>query len=171
MGLAHKRTRPRFKLVFLRNPIDRYLSCYYFWTRSKYVHANVDACDMTLEESLESNRLQFTDNLMTKALASLGAERDYSVPACSADFMKAFDTLKTMHFIGFVEHMHLSCAILASLLRFPMPVLPAWNVNDKYPGKKECDKSIVRKIMQKNIYDLELYNNAMDFFYMQAAEK
>ncbi len=169
-AVAHERTGPRFKMAFLRDPIDRYLSCYYFWTRSKYVNAHVDACDISLEESLESDRLQFTDNLMTKSLASLGKERDYSLAANSEDFMVAFENVKKMQFVGVVEQMHLSCAILAALLGYSMPVLPAWNVNDKYPRKNECDQKIVKKIIKKNIYDLELYNVALDFFYLQAAE-
>ncbi len=167
---AHKRTGPRFQMVFMRNPIDRYLSCYYFWTRSKYVNAHVDACNLSLEESLECDRLQFTDNLMTKSLASLGKQRDYSIKANAEDFKAAFENLKQMQFIGIFEHLHLSCSILADVLGYPMPVLPAWNVNDKYPGKNECDKIIVRKIMTKNIYDLELYNAALNLFYLQAAE-
>lgn len=169
-GLAHKRSMPRFTMTFLRDPVDRYLSCYYFWTRSNYVNAHIEECNMSIEEALDCNTLRFTDNIMTKTFASLGADRDYLKPATHKDFTQAFANLRQMDFIGFVEDMRLSCALLASILGFTFSVLPAWNVNTKYPDKTECGKTVVRKVMLKNIYDLELVGHARDLFKLQVSE-
>lgn len=167
---VHARSAPRFTLTFLRNPVDRYLSCYYFWTRSKFVNSHVEQCDLSLEETLDGDNLKFADNIMTKALASLGAERDYSIPATSKDLLEAFANLKKMDFIGLVEELRLSCAMLANKLDFAPGVLPAWNVNTPYPGKAEHDKTLIRKIMLKNIYDMELYNHAKELFVKEISE-
>lgn len=168
--LTDTRPNERFSMTFLRNPIDRYISCYYFLSRSKYVNKHVEEYDMSIEEAMESGHPRFSDNIMTKTLASLGTPRDYAKPASSEDFMKAVAALEQFDFIGIQEEFDLSCALLTHLLGVAPPVLVKWNVNNKYPGRQELGSEIVRRISFKNMYDLELFSIATEMFHARLAE-
>ncbi len=167
---VHCRTLPRFTMTFFRNPIDRYISCYYFLSRSKFVNTHVASYNLSFEEAIKSNNPKFSDNIITKALASLGSYRDYTTPATPDDFKHAIENLKKMNFIGIVEEFNISCALLAHMLNMKLPTLTKWNVNEKYPSKHDLDRKLVQRVQMKNIYDLQLFDIALQIFDVQRAQ-
>jgi len=167
---AHDRAQPRATMTFLRHPVDRYLSCYHFLTRSNYVQTRVKQFDMTLEQSLESDEPRLADNVMTKALASLGAPRDYTAPARPEDLALAVRHLRQFDFTGLLHEFETSYALLAWKFGFAPGVITRWNVNRKYPQRDELDRELARRITRRNIYDMELYNFGLELFRLQVAE-
>lgn len=168
--MAHSRSFDRFTFTFLRNPIDRYISCYFFLSRSNYVNKFVQEYTITLEQSLSCGNPKFADNIMTKILASLGSNRDYNKNATSEDFKIAIKNLRKMDFIGISEEFKLSFALLADKLNMNASTLGKWNVNKKYPKKEEIDPKIIQKIRLKNLYDLEIFHLATEIFKLQLSE-
>lgn len=168
--LAHQRTQPRSKMTFLRHPVDRYLSCYYFLLRSNYVQTRVGAFDMSLEQSLDADEPRLADNMMTKALSSLGEPRDYTQPATPKDLTLAAKRLQEFDMVGLSDEFETSYALLAWTFGFTPATITRWNVNQKYPGREALPPELLRKITRKNIFDMELYNFGRDIFRLRLAE-
>jgi len=166
----HARPGPRTRIVFLRHPADRAVSCYHFIRDSRFVRARVGAFDLSLAEALESGDPRMADNMMTKVLASLGAPRDYAAPATPADLKLAVRHLAEMDLIGIMEDFDLSYALAAAKLGFdPVPVVK-WNVNPKRDRTEDIPKEALALIVRKNVFDFELYELARTMFQSRVAE-
>ncbi|MCM1565820.1 MAG: sulfotransferase family protein [Dehalobacter sp.] len=168
--LAEQRSLPRAKMTFLRHPVDRYLSCYYFIRRSHYVQKHVGSFDLDLEQALSCDDRRLAGNMMTKVLSSLGTARDYREPATKQDLLQAVENLKAMDFIGLVEEFDLSYALLAHEFGFVPPCVTKWNVNAKYEGRNEISPKLERQIRIKNLFDYELYQFAVELFRARVVE-
>ncbi len=168
--LAKQRTGARITMTYLRHPVDRFLSCFYFISRSHYVQTHVGAFTADLEAALDSGDPRLSGNMMTKALASLGGERDYTRPAKAKDLALAARNLEALDFVGLVEEFNVSHVMLAWTLGFTPSVITKWNVNRKYPGRDELPRALAKKIMVLNVYDYEIYNLARDLFRARVAD-
>ncbi|WP_461208895.1 sulfotransferase family 2 domain-containing protein [Desulfocurvus sp. DL9XJH121] len=161
---ALARTGPRSAMTFLRHPVERFLSCYYFITQSNYVQTRVGRFDLSLPEALGCNDPRLARNMMTKALASLGRPRDYAAPADRADLDRALDNLEAMDFVGLAEEFAWSYALLALTFGFEPPPITSWNVNASRPGAADLDPALVERIMADNALDLALYAHGVKLF-------
>lgn len=154
--------RPRAaNVTFLREPVDRYVSEYCF-REGEYRSMDID-----LEDTLALDPLRhlMVDNLQTKILASMGAPRDYSVPATQADLDTAKGNLLRHFSFGLVEHYDESCRRIAQRLGVVLAEeARVMNANARRKRLDELPAELLERIELHNLYDLDLFDFAMTLF-------
>lgn len=162
--IAHARSSNPFKIIYLRNPLERIVSHYYFLTQSNYVKKYVKDYDMKFEEAIFGKEKILYDNLSTKILSSLGKVRDYSKMATKKDFDIAINNINSINHVGIVEYFNESCAILSYFLKFHPPDIDKWNVNQNNPGKNSLSTDISSRLLKLNFFDNKIYEYALSIF-------
>jgi len=168
--LIAKRPLKKTRMVFLRHPVDRVVSCYHFIRDSRFVRNRVGAFDASLSEALESSDPRMSANMMTKVLASLGAPRDYAVPVGPDDLKLAIANLGKIDLLGLLEEFDLSYAMVADHFGFVPPPIAKWNVNPASGKAHDLPKEVLAAIVRKNVFDFELYEFGRTLFFSRAAD-
>lgn len=167
---VHARGGRPLRMTFLRNPVERWLSCYYFLRRSRHIQRHVGRFELSVEEALLSGDARLCDNMMTKAVASLGEPRDYVAPADGADLAAAVENLGRLDVVGLSERFEVSYAMVCHALGVaPVPV-KRWNVNPGNAGRGGLSAATLRAVTRHNLYDAELYLYAAKLFEARLAE-
>jgi hypothetical protein len=150
------------KVVFLRDPVERYLSDYDF----NRVH--LDPLGVGLEDTLEGDvRVHLlVDNLQVKVAASLGSPRDYTAPATQADLERAkYNLLKGLDFVGLVECFEAACDMCLRQAGLEAAgEVPRVNARPRRKGRDDLAPDILQKVELKNLLDLDLYHFAASLF-------
>jgi len=162
-----KNFRDRYCIVFLRNPVDRFISQFYFykhnidWPSDHFVE---DAKEMDLASYIEKYKgkhilnfwnLQtfflngFIDNRLT--------EKEY------LDIAK--NNLSKVNFIGISEYFADSLDLLCYDCSWP-PVqeIPHANASSKRPLLKDIESGIFEQIKEMSYLDIELYEYGLELF-------
>jgi hypothetical protein len=176
----------RFLLTFLRDPVKRVLSLYYFWrsydlrrVAPSETHKGIEcACERPLLEFLRAREPMvqtMIDNAYVRRLTGLG----YFDPAADAlaedpegALRRALQALDDFGFVGLTERMDESLAVLGSLLEFTPPASsPQVNVssaNETGPwsrfravAREPVTKAIEQELARLTRLDRVVYEAAM----------
>lgn len=151
-----------FKITFLRDPIERMISFYYFVKEGPETvdPITVKSKSMDFFEFLEyceeCNDRRFV-NGMTYKLANDCKEE--------SRLDSAKENLKKMDFIGLQEYFDDSLAMLSSQTGWkPVEVAPTSNITKQKSSKSELSSKIIDKIVELNKDDIELYKYGLNLF-------
>ncbi len=150
-------------LVFFRDPVDRFISQYYYMLRhpSHYLHDH--ASKLSLEEFIDSSISTTMFNSQTKLLAGWnGVECDEEV------LEKALINLHHKHLlIGLTGEFDQSLVVMRhSFPDFKDVRYISKNINPDKDGLRVA-QSTIEKIKARNHYDIKIYRQAQELFAAQ----
>jgi hypothetical protein len=154
-----------FKITFLRHPIERILSFYYY---AKEVHETKDHITIQskkldlldfLDYCKEKNDRRFI-NGMTFKLANSCLQTE--------ELSSAKKNLLDIDFIGIQENFDESLSLLSYLTGWkPVDVVPTTNRTKQRSNKNELSNDIINKIKEINKDDFELYDYGLKLFHQK----
>jgi hypothetical protein len=153
-------------LTFLRDPVDQFISKYYFY-RSLVESGDilVTLCKRySLEDLIDLNGFESKSfwNSYVRQLASVGAH--VAVPDSDA-LKRASQTLANCEFIGIYEELMDALDVMSYTFGWPpIDELPRNNVINRRKSVMELDPAIVERIRKANELDIELYKYARELF-------
>lgn len=150
-------------ITFLRNPIDRVVSQYYYVKKNQYnpLHAQVEKQGMSISDFVSSGIAIGMNNGQCRFLA--GDLDHFAFNACTDELlMRALDHVKR-HFIwlGVTDRFDESVLLLSRILGWRRP--PFYireNVSKVRKNLADIDPSEIEVIKEYNKYDLALYDYA-----------
>lgn len=157
--------------TFLRDPIDRVVSGYYYARRS-VSHPNHAAIQsMSLREYVESNITFMNDNGMTRRMADYDWSEVHSPPfwwqrvpigAVSGKMLdQAKANLRQCSFVGLYEDFNADVSRMFAALDIESPQeIPKENVSWDRPALEDIDQETMAALRRFNEYDLDLYEFA-----------
>jgi len=171
-----------YKITFLRNPVDRVLSNYFFW-RKIYINCNPtiedfngNPCplidyDLSWEEDLlrhlaapAINSLDFI-NLQTWQLAFNIYNRPHEIGSDREVLSMAKQHLDDFNFVGIYERLNSDLGRLFKEQGWQLPEqLERKNATVERKQISEVDSHIIDVIRSKNALDIELYDYALNKF-------
>lgn len=160
-GLHQHLLGPSAYVTFLREPIDRCVSAYYY---DKSFPQSITARNqLSLREYYEGNHGPWDTNIQTKKLA--GVECD--ITPCSEEvFEQAMANLDGhIDFVGFVEHFDHSIIALRDVLGWSRtPYYQRINVTRKRNPVESLSQEDIELLQRLNSYDIRLYEHARKKF-------
>ena len=153
---------PSTYITFLRDPVDRVISLYYFVLRTPqhFAHEAVTRATMSLEDFVTSGVMRQTDNDQTRLLSGVGAEAGFG--DCTRQMLsKAQENLRTFFdVVGLVERFDETLILLKRTFGWGWPFYVRRNVTKSRPYRKVPPSRVIDLISQRNHLDLELYQYA-----------
>ncbi|MFZ5644986.1 MAG: sulfotransferase family 2 domain-containing protein [Bacillota bacterium] len=153
----------RYSILFLRNPVDRFISTYYYFKKygNDEVVKNLDLISY-LEFCRKLGCYPFT--FFNNQTVYLTGVMDYSVPEKDLLDM-AKENLSKMDFVGIYESLLDSVNLLLCDTKWPPArEIPFENASDTRPKLPEVDNNILERIGELNKIDMELYQYGVNLF-------
>lgn len=172
-GLHEFLHRPYTYITFLRAPIDRVVSMYYYLQRTNNIQTNPLPPDLSLKDFVQT--YQRIQNGMTKYLSGVILKDQLadqspkstanSQCATKADLELAKKNLKE-HFkvIGLAERFDESLILFQKTLGWKIPLYDKNNVSKSRPSTRNVSKDTLRLIEKSNEFDIQLYEYAKEVF-------
>ncbi len=148
-------------ITFLRDPIDRALSAYYY--DKSFAYSVIWQKDLSLRQYYEGDYAPWDKNIQTKKIA--GVVNDMA-PCTDKEFDQAMHNLKhNIDFVGFVEYFDESLMALKSQFAWRrMPYYRRRNITRNRRGIDSIAPSELDLLREVNVYDMKLYAYAEEFF-------
>lgn len=142
-------------ISFIREPVERVLSHYYFIRDHVHHRYHAEANMMKLEEFMSSGIRPRMNNCMTRMFS--GENPQYN--ACNfAMVEKALDNIDQQYgFIGFFSTINSSVDSLVKIMGWKNITLERKNVTRNKPQIQHVSQEIIDLIRYYNSYDIELY--------------
>jgi hypothetical protein len=160
----HKRLPQDYTYItFLRDPIERVVSAYYF-ARNYPVHPlHRWVSKLTLEEYV---RLSPNHNVQCKYLSGRSVEGDYHAGDCTPEMLELAKQNLGQHFslVGVTERFDEGLAILKIMFGWGIAKYAKFNVTRTRQAKKNLTAATVDLIAERNKYDMALYEYAVPIF-------
>jgi hypothetical protein len=163
-------------VTFLRDPIDRAVSNFFYmswFVANAPDPESVEGTDrmiseMSLEQFAHSDDLNvifLRDNMQTRLLSPI--EEEWGIQCIGKESIdRAKAKLEEMMFVGIVERMFESVAMLSDLVGLPFPGEVPWlNPTTRRKRIDEIDQKVIDTLKRKNSLDLELYRFAEELFH------
>jgi hypothetical protein len=151
-----------FKMTFLRDPIDRILSFYYY---AKEVPKTADGITV---ESKRLNILDFLDYCKEKNDRRFVNGMTYKISSAVAidkELESAKKNLLDFDFIGIQEYFDDSLRLLSHKTGWkPLAISPKTNRTKNRESKESMEEDVIQKIIEMNQDDIILYNEALKQF-------
>lgn len=149
-------------ITFLRNPIDRIISHFYF-VKKHNIKEHIGNMDGdTLEEYLEKGIKYELNNGITRLLCSNEKIQKNST-ICKKDLTIAKDNLnKYFSFIGILEEFNNGLSILKNQFSWDKNLFYKKENITKHPNRKQIPDDVIKKIIRMNALDIQLYNYAKE---------
>ncbi|AFM43250.1 Sulfotransferase family [Desulfosporosinus acidiphilus SJ4] len=160
----------RYRLTFLRQPLERFLSMYYFYRQTEEVQRDLSvkmAKSMDLATYinwlLDSEEYKHLRNVQTWYLTGgLTTKRSTSL-AERLDLAK--ENLTSLDFVGITEDMSDSLDFLSLDCCWPLVErIPRNNVTASRPKIEEIDGQLVQRIQEISSLDMELYSYGLKLY-------
>jgi hypothetical protein len=159
-GLHEVLPQPSTYITVLRNPVERVLSAYYYMRTYKLhpFYWRLRKEKWSLEEYVERTR---RDNVQCKIIA--GAE--YHGP-CTKEIMETAKQNLNRHFsvVGLSERFEESLALMKLRFGWQLRSYSTFNVTRSRPKKGDLSQSTLDLILQRNSFDVELYQLGVQRF-------
>lgn len=165
-GLHRFIPRASTYVTFLRHPIERALSFYYYarTTPDHYLYPVLTSEDVDLNGMLARDLTIELQNHQTRMLAG----NEWQNPQCAVTrttLERAQENLRS-HFrvVGLQEEFDASLLLLHRAFGWPVRSYARENVTEGKPREKPLDIETQRLLEEKNSFDLELYAYARNLF-------
>lgn len=161
-GLHRKLPQPATYITFLRDPIDRVISAYYFARNYKLHPKHRQVSRMTMEEYV---RTWPNHNVQTKLLSGRPYTGDFHAGECDSAMLEAAKENLATHFslVGLTERFDECLAVLKIIFGWDIAQYADFNVT-KRPRSNNLPSSIVDLIAERNKFDVALYEHVVPRF-------
>lgn len=168
-GLHHAVPNPSTYITFLRNPVERVISQYYY-AKSRpehYLYARLNSAGMSLYEYAARRLTPESSNQQTSILAGI-QKRTWQMPITSETLALAKQNLQT-HFrvVGLTEQFDTSLLLLQRAFGWSTPLYLRENVTADKPEAAQIDPRARALLTELNALDMELYAFARQLFTAQ----
>ena len=162
-GIHSHLKRPYFYVTFLRDPIERLISAYYFIKERPHHPQYATTLNLSLREFYEQGYGgKEQDNGQTRILSG-----QYDIDTlCNSEMLElAKRHLKEqVQVVGITERFDESLLLISKHLNWNLPLYYERNVASKRPQKSEIPSDTLAFLQKYNEYDIELYTYACDLF-------
>ncbi|MCC3584922.1 tetratricopeptide repeat protein [Microcoleus sp. PH2017_30_WIL_O_A] len=169
---------PDYTFTFLREPVDRVLSCYFHWRSVHGIHDKTtdfdgNSCDLIAPGlDWEDDLMRHLHNpytgksleLLNTQTWQIGSNLYNRKPWSDREIMKrAKKHLKNLDFVGIYEELESDIITLFQEQGWHVPNnLPRVNKTEERKQISEVSSSIIEAIRSANQLDIELYNDALE---------
>jgi hypothetical protein len=153
--------RPCVYFAFLREPVDRVMSHYYFIRNSARHRYREQAGAMSLAEFIESGLRPRMNNCMVRMISGV----DAAYGQCPESMLdKALENLSRHYvFLGITERFDESLEALSSMFGWPRADYENRVVSGNRPAVSEAPEEDLRVIRKYNELDIRLYEGLKDY--------
>src|SRR5258707_5872138 len=162
-GIHRRLPQPFTYITFLRDPVERVISAYYF-ARNYLLHPKHRwISELTLEEYV---RLSPNHNVQTKYLSGREFVGDYHAGDCTEEMlaMAKENLVRHCSLVGLTERFDEGLAILKIIFGWQISKYAKFNVTKTRPKKTSLPASTVDLINERNKYDVDLYDFGVPIF-------
>jgi hypothetical protein len=162
-------SKPSTYITFLREPVDRVISHYYYVRRDPTHYLYPLAREMSLREYVESCGLCEPNNDQTRLLA--GKDLATKDGACSTDMLPVAKKNLQEHFavVGISEAFDQSLLLMKQVFGWRHPYYSRQNVSRHRIKNEDIPPKTIRTIHSYNELDCELYGYATEILQKQIA--
>jgi sulfotransferase famil protein len=162
-GIHRRLPQPFTYITFLRDPVERVISAYYF-AKNYLLHPKHQwISKLTLEEYV---RLSPNHNVQTKYLSGREFVGDYHAGDCTDEMLAMAKENLVRHFslVGLTERFDEGLAILKIIFGWQISKYAKFNVTRIRLKKASLPASTVELIKERNRYDVSLYDYGVPIF-------
>ncbi len=163
-GIINRFLRNEYEyLTFLRAPVERAISHYYFILQSKssvYEHPKFQDCkNISLEKAYSSGKL--ADNLQTRFISGEG----YNAQKCNSNMLSLAKQNLKKHYpvFGILEQYDKSLELISRRYNLTIPPKKQ-STFFKKTEKPLIDEEVKAALRDHHLYDIEFYEYAVDLF-------
>jgi hypothetical protein len=159
--------KDRYSIVFLRDPVERFISQYYFYkndAESVHDEAVLNARKLDLEAYLDLYRKQKLGDVCNRQTWQLSGS--FNMGDSSEDLLQlAEENLSAINFIGIQEYFVDSVDLLCLDCNWPyQSEIPSVNVTTAKKNRFDITEKILQIIQELNHLDIELYSYGVKLF-------
>nr|WP_272506048.1 sulfotransferase family 2 domain-containing protein [Salinibacter ruber] len=160
-------------LTFVREPVSRVISDYYYVRRTPDhdFYDPVVTENYSLADYVVSGITIYTNNVQTRMISGIGRDVDFG--DCTSDMLdRALHNLDE-HFagIGLTERFDESVTLMQRKLGWSLPMYKTRNRTKKRPGRAEIPDATRTLIREHNALDLKLYQYAKERFHRERSKQ
>jgi hypothetical protein len=162
-GIHRRLPQPSTYITFLRDPVERVISAYYF-ARNYLLHPKHRwISKLTLEEYV---RVSPNHNVQTKYLSGREFVGDYHAGDCTEEMlaMAKENLIRNFSLVGLTERFDEGLAILKIIFGWQISKYANFNVTKTRLKKTSLPASTVELIKERNQYDVSLYDFGVPIF-------
>jgi Galactose-3-O-sulfotransferase len=162
-GIHRKLPQPSTYITFLRHPIDRVISAYYFARNYKLHPKHHIVRRMTMDEYVRSWP---NHNVQTKYLSGRPFTGDWHAGECNEEMLELAKENLATHFslVGLTERFDEGLALLKIIFGWNIAQYAKFNVTRSRPRKNTLSSSTLELIAERNRYDVALYDHVVPMF-------
>ena len=162
-----KAFKDRYTIAFLREPVDRFLSQYYYYRNNmdkSYDNVVYKSKNLSIEEFISHYEKTTINDVCNKQV--LHFIDTYDIHLSKPELLElAKANLQGIDFIGIFEHLLESVYLLSYDCSWDViSDLPMENVTKDRKVADDYDKSLIDKIIQMNELDVQLYNYGLTLY-------
>jgi hypothetical protein len=165
-GLHEYMQQPVTYITFLREPIERIISHYYYVVRysDHYLHDQVIAENINLKDYVARGLTDETNNGQTRLLSGVGKNFPYG--ACPPEILESARDNISNHFsvVGISERFDESLVLMTNLFGWRLHYYYKENVTNKRTLKEQIPPAALAVIKKYNQLDIQLYERAKKDF-------
>jgi hypothetical protein len=162
-GIHRRLPRPSTYITFLRDPVERVISAYYF-ARNYLLHPKHRwISKLSLEEYV---RVSPNHNVQCKYISGRPFEGDFHAGDCDEKTLEAAKANLDQYFslVGITERFDEGLAILRIMFGWEIAKYAKFNITSGRQKKTNLPRSTVQLIAERNRYDVALYEYAVPIF-------
>jgi hypothetical protein len=162
-GIHRRLPQPASYFTFLRDPVERVVSAYYFARNYRLHPKHAQMCRLTLEQYVQTSP---NHNVQCKLLSSRRFVGNYHGGDCDGDTLKSAQDNIASHFslVGLTGRFDESLALLKIIFGWNVARYERSNVTKRRLQKSDLPPSTLELIAERNKYDLALYEEAIPVF-------
>jgi hypothetical protein len=162
-GIHTRLPQPSTYITFLRDPVERVISAYYF-ARNYFLHPKHRwVSKLTLEEYVRQSP---NHNVQCKYLSGRPFVGDYHAGDCTSEMLEMAKANLDQHFslVGLTERFDEGLAILKIIFGWQIAKYAKFNVTKTRLKKTSLPASTVDLISERNQFDVALYEYGVPIF-------
>ena len=163
LGIHKRLAQPSTYITFLRDPVERVMSGYYFMRNYRFHPHHHWVSKLTLEEFVQVSP---NHNVQCKYISGRPFVGDFHAGDCDEEVLAAAKENLNRYFslVGITERFDEGLAILKIMYGWHISKYAKFNVTKTRQAKKNLPAATVELIAERNKYDMALYEYALPIF-------